>query len=208
MPSARAASTLVVRPMKWRATSCPPCCANQAIAECALVMVSAVVKVLEATRNTVLSARKPRSTACSSWPSTLETKCRRLPGARYASSARTAMAGPRSEPPMPMLTMSVMRSSARTRSAKSSMAVCSVHAPRPAVLQFPADRPAGARPAGRRSRVCSTARCSVVLIGSPRSMASRCASRPQCAAMSSSRASVCRSQRFLDSQQRHAVPPG
>ncbi len=59
MPKARAASTLVVSAAKWRATSTPPDCANQRLADCALAMVSAVVKVFEAIRNSVCSGASP-----------------------------------------------------------------------------------------------------------------------------------------------------
>jgi hypothetical protein len=48
--------------------------ANQSSAERALVMVSGVVKVLEATRNSVLSGRTAAARLASSWPSMLETK--------------------------------------------------------------------------------------------------------------------------------------
>jgi hypothetical protein len=70
-------------------------------------MVSWVVKVLEATMNSVRVGSSRRSTGVMSCPSTLETKCRRRPGWHQASSAGTAICGPRSEPPMPMLTTSV-----------------------------------------------------------------------------------------------------
>ena len=85
-------------------------------------MVSIVVKVLLAIRNSVLSGCSCFEHAASSWPSTLLTKCRRLPVVAKASSASTAICGPRSEPPMPMLTTSVMAASARTASAKASIA--------------------------------------------------------------------------------------
>ena len=54
MPKALAAATLVVSAAKWRAMSVPPYDVNQALAEAALVMVSMVVKVLLAIRNSVL----------------------------------------------------------------------------------------------------------------------------------------------------------
>ncbi len=77
----------------------------------------AVVKVLEAIRNSVCSGARSSSTASSSCPSTLETKWKCLPGAANSASACTAICGPRSEPPMPMFTTSVMVWSARTFSA-------------------------------------------------------------------------------------------
>ena len=117
MPNSRAAATLVVSAAKCRAMSVPPCASNQARAERALVMVSMVVKVLDAIRNSVLCGRTWRSTPASSWPSTLETKWKRLPGSTYSASAATAICGPRSEPPMPMFTTSVIAASPRTCSA-------------------------------------------------------------------------------------------
>ena len=117
MPKAAAACTLVVVAAKWRAMSVPPCARNQARATCALAIVSCVVKVLLATMNSVRCGSRPRSTGAMSWPSTLLTKCSRLPWWQKASSAGTTICGPRSLPPMPMLTMSVMPSSARTCSA-------------------------------------------------------------------------------------------
>jgi hypothetical protein len=186
MPKAPAAARLVVRPMKWRPMSspAPPSASNQRRAEWALVMVSTVVKVLDAIRNTVLRGCRRFRQAASSWPSTLLTKCRRLPESANASSASTAICGPRSEPPMPMFTTSVMAGSARRVSAKSSIASsvlctslsrgCSA-----GVTASPgADR-------GQRSRVCSTARPSVVLMASPANIASRCSSsRHSCASAS------------------------
>ena len=176
-------------------------------------MVSMVVKVLLAIRKTVLSAFRCDSLAASSWPSTLLTKCRRLPpraGSELAkaSSASTAICGPRSEPPMPMFTTSVMAESLRNCSAKASMAfsvectlACSA-----ALLWTAADAPelvavctvsTGDR-GGFLNKVCHTSRCSVVLIFSPANMASRCSTTPHCATKVINRASVLASMRFLD----------
>ena len=153
----------------------PPCVANQALADCALVIVSMVVKVLLATKNRVLLALSFAKVAAISCPSTLLTKCMRLPVVAKASNASTAICGPRSEPPIPMLTMSVMAPSARTLSAKASMASsvpCTwANACASWVLAVAAST-------GARKSVCHTSRCSVVLITSPANMASRCANRP------------------------------
>ncbi len=59
MPSARVASRLVDKATKCPATSRPPCAANQASAERAFIMVSAVVNVLDAMMNKVFSALSP-----------------------------------------------------------------------------------------------------------------------------------------------------
>jgi hypothetical protein len=74
MPNLFAASTLVVSAAKWPAMSVPPDCSYQRLAESAFVIVSAVVKVFEAIRNSVCSGARSRSTPASSWPSTFETK--------------------------------------------------------------------------------------------------------------------------------------
>src|SRR5450759_4016766 len=66
MPNAWAAATLVVSATKCRAVSVPPCASNHALAECALVMVSIVVTVLLAIRNSVLSGLMRLNTAASS----------------------------------------------------------------------------------------------------------------------------------------------
>jgi hypothetical protein len=103
MPKAAAALTLVVVATKCR-ESVPPLARNQALAACALAIVSWVVKVLLATMNSVSAGRNWRSTGAMSWPSTLETKCITRPDCANASSAGTAICAPRSLPPMPMLT--------------------------------------------------------------------------------------------------------
>ncbi|CAM5691360.1 hypothetical protein SALBM311S_02878 [Streptomyces alboniger] len=94
----------------------------------------------------------------------------------YARSTSYAIAGPRSEPPIPMLTTLRIRlpvcpvhSPERTRPAKSlirSSTACTcgtTFSPSTSTTAF----------AGARNAVCSTARSSVMLIRSPRNMASR-----------------------------------
>ena len=129
MPNSAAASVLVVSATKcWLMlqASCgcglPPCARNHSRAERALSMVSAVVKDLEAIRNSVFSGRTLRSTCPSSCPSTLETKWKCLSPSTQSSSACTTTSGPRCEPPMPILTTSVICGLARTCSARVSMA--------------------------------------------------------------------------------------
>ena len=207
MPNSAAASTLVVSAAKCRArgtaafaSKLPPCARNQSRAAWALTMVSAVVKVLDATRNSVCSGCSWRSRLPSSMPSTLETKCTRLPGIQRSSSADTTMAGPRPEPPMPMLTMSVMRSSARTASAYCSMEANTACT---SWLAFAIKSVASGAccayvTAGFLNKWCSTARCSVVLMAAPAHMASRCASRPHSRASAISNASVVASRRLRD----------
>ena len=87
MPKAAALSRALLVAAKWRATSVPPWERNQALAASALARVSCVVKVLLATMKSVRCASSWGSTAARSWPSTLETKCRRRPGLTKGWSA-------------------------------------------------------------------------------------------------------------------------
>ena len=84
----------------------------------AFVSVSIVVNVFDDTTNSVSAGSSPASAPAMSAPSTLDTKRAASSGWRNASSARAAIAGPRSEPPMPMLTTVRMR-----------LPVAPVHAP-------------------------------------------------------------------------------
>ena len=54
-------------------------------------------------------------------PSTFDTKCKRLPDVAKAAKACVTICGPMLEPPMPMLTMSVICASARICSANANM---------------------------------------------------------------------------------------
>ena len=82
---------------------------NHSRADRALVIVSCVVKVFDATVNSVVAGCSVRSVSARCAPSTFDTKCVRGPSCVYGVSACATIAGPRSEPPMPMLTTSVMR---------------------------------------------------------------------------------------------------
>ena len=75
-------------------------------AERALVIVSWVVKVLDEMMNKVWAGSICAKVSERSAPSTLETKWVRMPALPKVLRARAAMAGPRSEPPMPMFTTS------------------------------------------------------------------------------------------------------
>ena len=83
--------------------------ASQRRAARAFAIVSRVVKVLDATMNSVRAGSSPARTEVRCAPSRLETKCTRGPPA-CGASARQAIRGPRSDPPMPMFTTSVIRS--------------------------------------------------------------------------------------------------
>ena len=84
-------------------------------------MVSAVVKVLEATNTKVLFGFNGFKTRLISWASTFDTKCMRLPVVAKSFSAIVAINGPKSEPPIPIFTTSVMLLLARIFSAKANI---------------------------------------------------------------------------------------
>ena len=175
MPKAATASLLVESATKcWPASASPSAAATQARALCALASVSWVVKVFEATMNSVVSGRQRFSTSPSAVPSTLETKCGVGPPPLNGVKASTAIAGPRSEPPMPILTTSAnfcpvapRRVPARTASAKPF--ICSSTRWTSGITSRPSTRTGGR--GGARSAVCSTARFSEVLMRSPLNMA-------------------------------------
>ena len=113
MPKAfDAASTLVDTATKWRCSSASgtPPAIDQSRAVCAFIIVSAVVKVFDATTNSVVAG--------SSDGERVDHRLRvdvgdelhgQARGGGYAcSSAEATKRGPRSEPPMPMCTMSVI----------------------------------------------------------------------------------------------------
>ncbi len=122
-------------------------------------MVSTVVKVLEAMMNSVRAGSSRRRVSARWAASTFDTKCKRGPS-WYGAKAAVTMAGPRSEPPMPMLTTSVIWPAARMVSAKVQKAR-SVAATS-GITSAPSVAIGGL--GGARSAVCRTARFSVVLI--------------------------------------------
>ena len=129
MPNSATLSSWVETAAKWSPTAASPsACAIQARAVVALVIVSWVVKVFEETMNSVRDGSSPRSVSAMSAPSTLETKWLRSCGGAKGASARVAMAGPRSEPPMPILMTSVIGwpSAPRTRPSRTSAAKPSI----------------------------------------------------------------------------------
>ena len=110
MPNFRTSASLVEI-----ATKCFSICAssiaasrNHLRAVCALVIVSCVVKVFDAIMKSVVSGERPFSVSAICVPSMFETKCVLICGLRYGTSASVTMTGPRSEPPMPMFTISVI----------------------------------------------------------------------------------------------------
>jgi hypothetical protein len=77
---------------------------------CAFVIVSSVVNVFDDTMKSVSAGSQSIVASTKSVPSTFETKRQRMSRSLNFRSASYAMTGPRSEPPMPMLTdRSLMR---------------------------------------------------------------------------------------------------
>ena len=166
-------------------------CAIQARALGALVIVSCVVKVFDETMNKVRAGSSPRSVSPMSAPSTFETKWLRSCGGAKGASARAAIAGPRSEPPMPMLTTSVIGwpSAPRTRPSRTSAAKLSIFSRAPMISGITSSPSTSTgSPEKLRSAVCSAARLSVILIYTPANIASRLASTLAALASSTSAA--------------------
>mmetsp|Transcript_8986 Transcript_8986/g.14415 ORF Transcript_8986/g.14415 Transcript_8986/m.14415 type:complete len:228 (-) Transcript_8986:409-1092(-) len=108
IPNLDTASALVERAAKCLAmdASSPLKAFNtHALAVPALVMVSWVVNVLEAMRKRVVSGSQLFKISEIWVPSTLEQKNMFKSRLQYGLSASQTMTGPRSEPPIPMLTM-------------------------------------------------------------------------------------------------------
>ena len=89
MPKAETAAALVERAAKCEAMAFGSSSldSSQALADAALVMVSCVVKVLEATRKSVVSAGHCSSVSAMCEPSTFETKSTCMSRLLYALSA-------------------------------------------------------------------------------------------------------------------------
>ena len=129
MPNSATLSSWVETAAKWSGTAFSPTApAIQARALAALVIVSWVVKVFDETMNKVLAGSRPRNVSPMSAPSTLDTKWLRSNGGENGDNARVAIAGPRSEPPMPILMTSVIGwpRAPRTRPSRTSAAKWSI----------------------------------------------------------------------------------
>ena len=202
MPNSATLSSWVETAAKWSPTAASPTpCAIQARAVLALVIVSSVVKVFDETMNKVRDGSSPRSVSPMSAPSTFETKWLRNCGGAKGASARAAMAGPRSEPPMPMLMTSVIGwpSAPRTRPSRTSAAKLSIFSRVPmtsGITSLPSTRTG--LPEKLRKAVCRTARFSVTLIFTPANIASRRASTWAALASSTSAAKTPASMRCLE----------
>ena len=158
----------------------PSVSASQPFTRWALAIVSCVVKVLLATSTRVRAGSRVESSARQPCPSTLP-RCSAAIGEAGLISARTAITGPRSLPPMPMFRMWVKRWPVAPRSAPPCTAwvkACmrlSVEWISAATAAPPEPRVA---PAGARNAMCSARRCSVMLTSSPAAMASRRTATP------------------------------
>ncbi len=164
-------------------------------------MVSRVVKVLDTTMNSVSAGSRSWVASQKSVPSMLDTKRTVRSRSLKFSSASYAMAGPRSLPPMPMLTRLRMgrpvwpvQDPERMASAKPAMA--SSTACTSGTTSTPSTSMTWS--AGARRATCSTARSSVTLILSPANMASRSASTPARRARAASRPTVSVVRRCLE----------
>jgi hypothetical protein len=157
--------TLVVAATKWRPMSVPPWSRNQARATCRVGHGLLRGEGLAGDDEQRVLGRSLRSTGTMSWPSTLLTKCIVMPRWAQASSAGTTICGPE-----------VAAADADVDDMADARAAGVAHPfgegehPVEHAVHLVAERP---RPRGARSAVCSTARPSVVLIGSPASIASR-----------------------------------
>ena len=111
IPNAATSFSAVETATKCFATALalPSFSTSQSLAAPALDIVSWVVKVFEATMKSVCSAFTSRRVSARWVESTFETKKNFMLRFEYGVSAMFAMTGPRSEPPMPMLTTYLMR---------------------------------------------------------------------------------------------------
>ena len=137
---------------------------TQSRACCALDIVSAVVKVLDAIMKRVASGSHRLRVSTKSAGSTFDTKKNAMFGWVNARSASWAMAGPKSDPPMPIFTtdsilfpVNPRQSPLRTRSARTDMrsstecTASTMSTPSTTNWEF----------RGRRNALCKTARSSV-----------------------------------------------
>ena len=156
-----------------------------------------------------MNSVRARSRFCSvsarSAPSTLATKCMRGPSPAKGESARDAIAGPRSEPPMPILTTSlngapVAPRMSPERTARAKAKTFSRSASISGRMFSPPTR--SGRDERSRRAICMAARLSVLLMRSPENNASRRASRSRVCANEISSAIVSRVTLCLEKSKR------
>ena len=198
MPKSATAFRLVDRATKCAPTAASPRApASQARTALALVMVSSVVNVFDATSTRVRAGSRSRASAAKPVSSTLDRKRARSFGPCARVSASVAMTGPRSEPPMPILTTVSKRSPVAPRSVPSctlptKSCICARSCAASALASSaPSGRVAIMRAsAGARSAMCIAARCSVGFTTAPANSLWRKPSRSAARARSSKAASV------------------
>ena len=154
---------------------------SQSRAVRALVRVSRVVNVLLLTMNSVSAGSRSIVASRMSTPSTFDTNRNVRARSEYWRRASVAIAGPRSEPPMPMLItfrigfpVNPVHSLSRTRIANA--AIRSRTSWTSATTSWPSTIKRSL--AGARRAVWRTARSSVVLMRSPANIAARRSSTP------------------------------
>ena len=149
----------------------------------------------------VSAASRPWTASANSEPSTLATK--RTSRSRFVScrSAWWAIAGPRSDPPMPMFTtvrigLPVCPTHSPDRTRSENAAIRSRTAWTSGTTFSPSTTNSPSR--GMRSATWPTARSSVTLMCSPANIASMRARSPAASARPRSRVSVSSSTRFFE----------
>ena len=106
IPKAATLSAWVDTATKWRrtASSSPSCPTSQSRALLAFVSVSIVENVFEETMNKVSAGSRSRVASAMSAPSTFDTNRNVIERSEKSRNASVPIAGPRSDPPIPMFT--------------------------------------------------------------------------------------------------------
>ena len=174
---------------------------NHWMAVLALSSVSWVVKVLLARATRVVSGLSPFNVVRISAPSTLEIKCRWISGWANSWRAFTASFGPRSDPPIPILTTSVIALPVLPSHwplrilSLASFTACNCCLTR--AMRWLSSSELASSGSARRA-AWRTARFSVVLIISPANMAVRWLCSGDCSAKFSSCCQISSLTRFLE----------
>ena len=197
MPNSATFAALVETATKCRATdaaSPPKAASDQSRALCALVIVSSVVKVFDATMNSVSAGSRSRVASAKSVPSTFETKRKVRSRSRVVPQRLVGHDRPEvgaADADVDDVLDARCRcgpSTGRRGRARQNAAIRSSTAWTPGTTLSPSTRMDA--PRGARSAVCRTARSSVTLILSPRNIASMRSRRPRSRASCIRRASV------------------
>ncbi len=168
---------------RWLVDTAAKCFASAALprrsaihcrARRALLIVSSVVNVFEQTMKSVVAGSALSMTSAIWQPSMFETKRTARSRLRNRASASTAITGPRSEPPMPMLTMvrnglPVLPATAPECTPRTKASSLARSARTSSMMLRPST--ASGRSSARRSAVCNAGRFSVLLTRWPLSSA-------------------------------------